>query len=137
MLYSRYGKSISDLFLIPYNQKLYACDLDMLDSEAMGRFFPHANKEEIILNFKKREIKNYNTEFLYPRGGAVEYIKSLLSHIEEQNISLGEKLIKINAEERIAITSNREIKYDKIISTIPLPELYKVVGIGYDPSIYT
>jgi protoporphyrinogen oxidase len=136
MLYSKYGKSISEIFLIPYNQKLYACDLDMLDPAAMGRFFPHANKEEIILNFKKQEIKNYNTEFLYPRGGAVEYVKSLLSHVKEQNLVLGEKLIKINSKEKYAVTSRRQIKYDRIISTIPLPELYKAVGTSFDDSIY-
>ena len=53
MLYHKFGKSIADKFLVPYNEKLYACDLDRLDVDAMGRFFPYANKEEIIQNFKQ------------------------------------------------------------------------------------
>ena len=39
MIYAKFGKSIANKFLIPYNEKLYACDLDLLDMEAMGRFF--------------------------------------------------------------------------------------------------
>ena len=31
MIYSSYGKSIAEKFLIPYNEKLYACDLESLD----------------------------------------------------------------------------------------------------------
>lgn len=38
MLYCKFGRSIAEKFLIPYNKKLYACDLDKLDKDAMGRF---------------------------------------------------------------------------------------------------
>lgn len=51
MLYAKFGKSIAEKFLIPYNEKLYACDLNRLDVDAMGRFFPYADKEEIVRNF--------------------------------------------------------------------------------------
>ena len=45
MLYCKFGKAIAEKFLIPYNEKLYACDLNKLDKNAMGRFFPYANKD--------------------------------------------------------------------------------------------
>lgn len=38
MLYCKFGKAIAEKFLIPYNEKLYACDLNKLDKNAMGRF---------------------------------------------------------------------------------------------------
>ncbi|HEY1546404.1 MAG TPA: NAD(P)-binding protein, partial [Kofleriaceae bacterium] len=47
MLYQRLGKGITDKFLRPYNEKLYATDLDRLDVDAMGRFFPHADIADI------------------------------------------------------------------------------------------
>ena len=37
---SNLGNAICNKFVKPYNQKLYACDLDQLDFDAMGRFFP-------------------------------------------------------------------------------------------------
>ena len=39
-------------FLRPYNEKLYATDLDALDVDAMGRFFPHADVADIIANMR-------------------------------------------------------------------------------------
>ena len=56
MVYANLGKSIAEKFLIPYNEKLYACDLDRLDMNAMGRFFPKANKEDIIGFLRDRNV---------------------------------------------------------------------------------
>src|SRR5690606_32037912 len=44
----RLGRGIAERFLIPYNEKLYACDLDRLDVDAMGRFFPQADLDDVI-----------------------------------------------------------------------------------------
>ena len=67
MLYGKFGESITEKFLKPYNEKLYACDLDQLDVDAMGRFFPHASVEEIIANFKAPDATSYNRRFIYPK----------------------------------------------------------------------
>src|SRR5688572_22929114 len=37
MLYKRLGRGITEKFLRPYNEKLYATSLDTLDPDAMGR----------------------------------------------------------------------------------------------------
>ena len=50
-------------FLKPYNEKLYAIDLTKLDKDAMGRFFPYANKEQIINNMKNSKDVSYNNSF--------------------------------------------------------------------------
>ena len=55
MLYAKFGKSIAEKFLCPYNRKLYACDLDLLDKDAMGRFFPYADPVDIVRNFRHQE----------------------------------------------------------------------------------
>ena len=69
-------------FLRPYNEKLYATDLDALDVDAMGRFFPHADIADIIANMRpgRRHASDggYNATFTYPAGGAVQYIHALL-----------------------------------------------------------
>jgi protoporphyrinogen oxidase len=132
MVYQNLGKSIADKFLIPYNEKLYACDLDLLDQEAMGRFFPKASKEDIILNFRKQDHSSYNETFIYPKGGAIEYINSLIKNIAATPISLEEELISIDINKKEAITNKRIIRYDNLISTMPLPVLLKKCGIHYE-----
>ena len=81
MLIAKFGRSIAEKFLIPYNEKLYATDINRLDVNAMGRFFPHADKEDIIKNFKNPDNNSYNSVFIYSRGGAIEYINSLYKRI--------------------------------------------------------
>ena len=88
MLYAKFGKSISEKFLIPYNEKLYACNLDLLDYDSMGRFFPYADKNDIIKNFKFPDDKSYNSSFTYPHNGAIEYINSLYCRINKTKVKL-------------------------------------------------
>lgn len=137
MVYSRLGKSISEKFLIPYNEKLYACDLDKLDKDAMGRFFPHTNKEEIIRNFRMRNNNSYNSTFTYPMGGAIEYVNSIASRINPNKIVLGEKLIGLDIKNKIAKTNKREIHYSNLISTIPFPSLLNLAQIPYESKVFS
>lgn len=137
MLYANLGKSIAEKFLIPYNEKLYACDLDHLDVEAMGRFFPKAKKEEIVLNFHSQEDASYNSHFTYPQGGAIEYVQSLLKNIDTERLYLNEELIQIDPLKKIALTDKREIKYDRLISTLPFPSLLKKCLIPYPNDMFS
>ena len=137
MLYAKFGQSIAEKFLIPYNEKLYACDLNRLDVDAMGRFFPYADKEEIIRNFKKINNNSYNSHFTYPRGGAIEYVKSLASYIGKSNICLNECVKSIDVTEKTIKTDKRELKYDNLISTMPFPLLMQCCSMEYDTDIYS
>jgi protoporphyrinogen oxidase len=137
MLNTKFGKSIADKFLIPYNEKIYACDLDILDVDAMGRFFPYADKEQIIKNFKNPDNNSYNSKFTYPRGGAIEYVNSLFSRIDSSKVSLNEELISVNLVNKVAYTNKREIKFDKLISSMPFPVLLNKCEKKYDKDIYS
>ena len=137
MLYAKFGKSIAEKFLIPYNEKLYACDLDKLDTDAMGRFFPYADKEEIIKNFKKADNDSYNAHFTYPRGGAIEYINSLYAYIDPQRLSLNERVCTIDPDSKTITTNRRTIQYKHLISTVPFPKLLDYCHMPYDRNIYS
>lgn len=137
MLYCKFGKSISEKFLRPYNEKLYACDLNHLDTDAMGRFFPYADKEEIIRNFKSKDNESYNEYFTYPRGGAFDYIKSLAERANKNAIHLNERVIRIDLKSKTVYTNKSEYHYDNLISTIPFTRLLDLCGIPYDSNVYS
>ena len=129
MLYAKFGKSIADKFLIPYNSKLYACDLNTLDKDAMGRFFPYAEKEQIVRNFKAANNDTYNATFVYPKHGAIQYVDSMASHVKKDAIRLNETVVSINMKEHvITLQSGEEIHYDRLISTTPFSKLMDLVG---------
>ena len=136
MLYAKFGKSIADKFLIPYNSKLYACDLNTLDKDAMGRFFPYAEKEQIIRNFKASNNDTYNATFEYPKHGAIQYVDSMASHVNRDAIRLNEKIISILPNEHtIVLQSGEKIHYDRLISTIPFPKLMELTRVALHPSL--
>jgi protoporphyrinogen oxidase len=137
MLYARFGRGIAEKFLIPYNEKLYACDLSELDKDAMGRFFPHANLTDIITNMRSANNASYNATFTYPEGGAIEYVKALASEVEQKKIALGEKLVAIDLKKRIAKTNKREIQFERLVSSAPFNQLLALCGLAHDQSVFT
>ena len=136
MLYAKFGKSIADKFLIPYNTKLYACDLNTLDKDAMGRFFPYAEKEQIIRNFKASNNDTYNATFVYPKHGAMQYVDSLATHIRRNAIRLSESIVSIDAKAHVVtMQSGEKIHYDRLISTVPFPKLMELIGEPKHPAL--
>ena len=137
MLYARFGRSIAEKFLIPYNEKLYACDLATLDRDAMGRFFPHADLVDIIRNMKVADNATYNATFTYPEGGAIEYIKALASALRPGTIALDEPLVGLDLERKIARTPRREIAFERLVSSMPFNRLVALAGLAHDPGLFT
>jgi len=137
MLYRRLGAGICDRFLVPYNEKLYACDLDQLDPDAMGRFFPHAEVADIVRNFTRPDNASYNATFTYPKGGAIEYVRALLSDLPPAALSLGEPLTGIDLAARTATTPRRQIRYRHMVSSTPFPALLALAGVPHDASAFS
>lgn len=139
MLYTNLGKSIADKFLIPYNEKLYATDLDNLDAGAMGRFFPKANLIDIISNFKTSDNSSYNGSFDYSRNGAIDYVNSIAAQAEltKDELHLNEDVLSIDIENKIVFTNKREYYYDRLISTLPFNNLLEKAGLDVKDSVYT
>lgn len=137
MLWAKFGKGICERFLFPYNEKLYATDLSVLDVDAMGRFFPHANAEEIIRGFRGKNNQSYNATFTYPEGGAIEYVRATQQGVRGDRILLNEPVTRIDLEKKIAHTPKREIQYERVVSCAPFPKLLDLTGIDYDRSVYT
>jgi len=136
MLYRRFGRGIAETFLIPYNQKLYACDLDRLDRDAMGRFFPYADPADIVRNMRAPDNASYNATFTYPAGGAVEYVNALVGEVPPACLALGERVVGIDLRRSRAWTSKREIQFRRLVSSAPLPRLLGLCGLAHDADAF-
>ena len=137
MLRRRFGAGICERFLEPYNEKLYACDLDALDPDAMGRFFPHADIADIMRNMKRPDNASYNATFTYPRGGAIEYVRALLRDLPAAAIACGEPLVALDLAGQVATTAARRIRYRRLVSSVPLPRLLAMAGLDHDAGAFT
>ena len=129
MLYGKFGKSITEMFLKPYNEKLYACDLTKLDKDAMGRFFPYADIKAIIKNMKDSKNTSYNNTFMYPKKGAQVIIDILMENVNKDNILLNTMVEKIDLEKHEAKLNNGEIVvFDNLINTSPFNTFLKLTN---------
>ena len=137
MLYARFGHGIAEKFLVPYNEKLYACDLATLDKDAMGRFFPHADLTDIVRNMRHANNASYNASFTYPEGGAIEYVKAIASAVKPGAIALGERVEAIDLAKRVARTSKREIRFERMVTSAPFDRLLRTAGLAHDPGVFT
>src|SRR5699024_226832 len=122
MLYGKFGKSIVEKFLKPYNEKLYAVDLRTLDKDAMGRFFPYADIPAIIDNMKaNKDSTSYNNSFLYPKNGAGSFIQILYDSLDASKILLNSRVVKIDNVDKVAeLEDGSKITYEYLINTSPL-----------------
>jgi protoporphyrinogen oxidase len=136
MLYARFGESICEKFLVPYNEKLYACDLGTLDKDSMGRFFPHADLTDVVRNMKRPDNASYNATFTYPEGGAIEYVNALASVVRPAGVSLDEPLLAVDVEGRIARTTRRELRFERIVSSVPFDRFAAMCALDHDPSTW-
>lgn len=129
MLYGKFGKSITEMFLKPYNEKLYAVDLTKLDKDAMGRFFPYADIKAIINNMKQNKVNSYNNTFMYPKKGAQVIIDVLMKDVDENKILLNSVIQSINLEEKkVILTDGTEIYYEYLINSMPFDRFLKLTN---------
>lgn len=135
---STLGESISNKFIIPYNEKLYACDLDKLDYDSMGRFFPKLiDFNQIMENIKsKNVITSYNDTFIYPKNGTYEFIKSILKRVDTDKIKLKTKVNNIDLDKKILHTENEKYEFENLVNTIPFNHFSKLCGQNHQDLSY-
>jgi hypothetical protein len=136
MLYARFGRSIAEKFLIPYNEKLYACDLATLDRDAMGRFFPHADLTDIVRNMKAADNATYNATFTYPAGGAIEYVKAIASAVRPGPIALEEALVSIDLRRGWRAPRSARSASSAWCPRRPSEARCAMCGLAHDPSLH-
>ena len=138
MLTQRLGKGITEKFLRPYNEKLYATDLDSLDVDAMGRFFPHADLADIIANMRPGvRAHGYNATFTYPAGGAIRYIHALARDLPAGTIACDEPVLAVDLDARTVKTPKRTIQYRHLVSSAPLSALARLCKVEHDSDVFT
>ncbi len=136
LLRTRYGAGICERFMVPYNEKVYATDLRRLDVEAMGRFFPHADRDAILAGLGAPAPPTYNSSFVYPRDGAGEFVRALHRSVPPGRTLLGEPVVSIDVRRHLAHTTRRTIEYESLVSSVPLPNLLGLAGLPHDPGLY-
>jgi protoporphyrinogen oxidase len=124
-----FGAGIAKHFMLPYNEKFWKRDLHEITVDWMGWAIPKPKLEEVVngaLGLTNRGM-GYNPKFLYPASGGIDCLPNALAG-PLQKINTGHTLERIDVRRKVVRFSNgREEPYDALISTIPLPLVYRLI----------
>lgn len=124
-----FGKGIADLYLIPYNEKIWKFPTEQMSLHWVEGRIPRPPVEDIIKSAIGIETEGYTHQsvFSYPRKGGIEaLVKSIASPIEKNILtSFTVSSIKKEGKKYIISDGGNKIIADRCISTIPLQILLK------------
>jgi protoporphyrinogen oxidase/glycosyltransferase involved in cell wall biosynthesis len=130
-IYKVWGAGIAKHFAIPYNKKLWTVPLKEMETSWLGGRVPLPDLGEIIDGALQPVAKPMgpNARFGYPRkGGFQALVSGFLPHIRGK-VELNADVTQVRpGEHTVALADGRRFKYDHLISTMPLPELIKLIG---------
>jgi UDP-galactopyranose mutase len=130
-IYKVWGAGIARHFAIPYNKKLWTVPLSEMETSWLGGRVPLPDLQEIIQGALEPVGKPMgpNARFGYPiKGGFQALVSGFLPHIRGK-IELNADVVQLLPQEHlIALADGRRFRYDDLISTMPLPELIKLIG---------
>ncbi|HEX5342258.1 MAG TPA: NAD(P)-binding protein [Duganella sp.] len=130
-IYKVWGAGIGRHFAIPYNRKLWTVPLKDMETSWLGGRVPMPDLNEIIdgaLQPTPRPM-GPNARFGYPlRGGFQALMNGFLPHIRGK-VELNADAVALDVNQHVVkLADGRRMRYDQLISTIPMPELVRLIG---------
>jgi protoporphyrinogen oxidase len=124
-----FGKTLFGLFFKPFLTKYYNTDLRNIISNMDKGSIPPPDKERIAAGAIGKKFLNagYNPVFYYPESSIKHFIENYAKAIEPGRIHLNEKVIAVDAQKRRVRTTLKEYHYDKLITSMPLKSLLKII----------
>lgn len=129
-----FGEGMSNLYFYPYNKKIWKLDPSFLDLQMVERI-PRPPKDHVLSGASSNFYDGYTHQltFTYPKEGGFQAVtdkyKNSVKKIGSRIIENCEilKIEKVNMNWKI-VTSQGIFEAEKVISTIPLPNLIKLIS---------
>lgn len=128
-MYQVFGKGITDYLMVPYAYRIWTISPEKMNYDWIKRRVPTPNIEEIIDGAIRDSSKEagFNIEFWYPIKGGIQALpEGFLNYLK--NVNLNSKITKIYLKKKkVEINNENKESYDYLVSTLPLPELIKII----------
>ena len=121
-----FGDGIAEMFLFPYNLKVWAWPLETLGLRWMGERVAVPDLERIRRNIaENRDDVSWgpNTTFRFPlHGGTGAIWTEVARKLDRRMFVMGDPVVRVE-EGRVHLGSGVTVEYDTVISTIPIKKL--------------
>lgn len=129
-IYANFGEGLARYFMIPYNEKFWTFPLEEMSTEWTEKFIPLPALKDVIAGAEGKQKRHfgYNSLFYYPLRGGIEVLpRSFVS--SPVKIKLKSRAVKILLRsKKVKFSNGSEQRYDKLVSTLPLPELVRIIA---------
>jgi UDP-galactopyranose mutase len=130
-IYKVWGAGIARHFAIPYNQKLWAVPLEEMETSWLGGRVPLPDLEEMIEGALSPVAKPMgpNARFGYPlKGGFQALMDGFLPHLKGE-LRLNTRVTRVSPKHHMAtFADGTSVRYEHLVSTMPLPRLVALAG---------
>lgn len=131
-IYATFGKGVAKHFLIPYSEKFWTVSPREMTTDWLDLRVPRPKLKEVLEGALTDQKKGFgpNWQFRYPTENGICALPNIFNSKNlDLRIFFNKEAVKIDIQKKeITFKDNSKIEYDKLISTIPLPELVKIIS---------
>jgi protoporphyrinogen oxidase len=122
---TRFGRTFAESFPLRYTRKYWTVEANELGVDWIGSRVYSPGLEEVVrgaLEPSNEGDFHYLSEVRYPaRGGYQSFMREML---HEELVHTSKRVVKVDpSQRRLTFADGGETGYDKLVSTMPLPEL--------------
>mmetsp|Transcript_20601 Transcript_20601/g.29562 ORF Transcript_20601/g.29562 Transcript_20601/m.29562 type:complete len:500 (+) Transcript_20601:31-1530(+) len=119
------GKGIADMFMRPYNFKVWAIPTELMQCSWLGERVATANVARVVENVIRNRTESGwgpNAVFRFPQEGGTGGIwKKVAAMLPQEKLRFNSKVVNIDAAGKtLHLEDGSKVKYNKLLSTIPL-----------------
>lgn len=128
-----FGDGLCDVFMYPYNRKVWAYTPDKMGVGWMGERVATVDFVRILGNLvNQRDEVSWgpNATFRFPKfGGTGAIWDALAARLPAGQLSLGRRLVRVDSAAREAhFSDGTSERYDRLLSSIPLQQLLRLLS---------
>ena len=130
---SKFGEGIADVFLRPYNLKVWAHPPALMNATWVGERVAPTDLRKVLKSVAYQTDERGwgpNNTFRFPkRGGTGAIWKACAARLPADRQKYNTAVTKVDLQKRrLSLSDGSELTYDALISTVPLSELIKLSG---------
>ncbi len=125
-IHHSFGDSISEIFMAPYNRKIWLCPLNLMSFQWVT--------ERVSTAGRKADSSSANSEwganstFFYPRQGGIGTVFRCMAEGLEDHLLFRQEVVSIDITHKVVTTRDGSaFKYEVLLSTAPLSHLIKEI----------
>jgi protoporphyrinogen oxidase len=132
-LLASFGAGICDVFMLPYNRKVWAYDPSRLDVGWMGERVATVDVKRVIENRElRRDDVSWgpNATFRFPlHGGTGAIWRAVAGRLPATQIQFGRTVGTVDLDRKqVCLTDGEAVQYDHLVSTMALDDLLRCLA---------